>query len=263
MFILAAICTQCVVCGVLIRPLYAKKIQKKPAMSAVEEVIPKEGTAEDQKKLEENAKRNQFSSHDGIFRSRKMSIHKRNVFASHMTISQVTGTSANSALHHNPGDVKLNPYNREDVFFGGSTYEIAEIENRGKVKGHGQQQGPIETKRSDAFTSQITIDDLPVHRSKMAKICDNLKKSFNMGIFKIPTFGLVVVAMTLHHFAFFIPYTYILSLTRDKGIPKSSAEYLIICFGESNLFPFYDTAILLLLFLLSHCLFIYRSVKLC
>ncbi|XP_067937704.1 monocarboxylate transporter 7-like [Watersipora subatra] len=42
------------------------------------------------------------------------------------------------------------------------------------------------------------------------------------------------MGMTLHHMAFFVPYTYIISLTKEKQIPPEKSEYLIICFGMSN-----------------------------
>ena len=221
LIVLAAICIQCLVMASLIRPLYAKKVPKQSPMSAIEEVIPKitdeeHTTPKDRKDIDA------FSSHDGIFSTKQPAAgqYSKRYFSSHMHISQVNKPQHDKALIHHTGDVKLNPFNREDVFFSGSTYDIAVIQgNSGKSK--------------ENFASQVTIESIPVNATRCAKIKANLKKNFNLRIFKSLTFCLVVMGMTLHHMAFFVPYTYILSLTKDKGIPQSKSEYLIICFGKT------------------------------
>lgn len=227
LIILAAICIQCLVCAALIRPLYARKVPAKPGFTAVEEILSKKDKAETKETATPQTdpeQNKQFSSHDGIFRSaRKASLvpSAKRYFSSHMQIGQViSATNHDSALRHRSGDVKLNPYARDDVFFTGSTYDIAQMKaKRGDVN-------------ADKFASQITIDSIPVDEKGCTKIKSNLRKNFNLKIFKSLTFCLVVCAMTLHHMAFFVPYTYVISLARDNGIPQSKSEYLIICFGK-------------------------------
>lgn len=221
LIILGAICTQCLVFAALLRPLYAKKVKRKPTMSALEEVIPSvDPPTVSVNETEDQAK--QFSSHEGVFNRRRLSVTpvSKRVFSSHMQIGAALGHHHESAMKHKTGDVKLNPYNREDVFFSGSSYDIAKLQ-------HGRAD-----KFTENFASQITIDSIPVGLTGCDKIKSNLKKNFNLKIFKSLTFCLVVCAMTLHHMAFFVPYTYIISLTKEKGIPPSQSEYLIICFGK-------------------------------
>lgn len=247
LLILAAICIQCVVFGALIRPLYAKKIPKKPTMAVVEEVVPKADSNSNQTTnpakhklvtVEDNShpsKRNAFSPHDGIFRKYSVVIDQT-AFASHTLISHLGGLSRRSALHPHQGDIKLNPYQREDVFFGGSTYDLAKIRrkamlarrpsisarrpsitaHRPSISARRPSFPAVEPIKNTNFTSQITIDDVVVDVSPWRKMRENLKKSFNLKIFKSATFCLVVLAMTLHHAAFLIPYTYIISLTKDR-----------------------------------------------
>lgn len=224
---LGGICIQLLVLASLIRPLYAKRVKKKPTMSELEEVIPKITDNEHTTAKNKDAI-NAFSSHDGITQARRPSVAMlsvtttRRTFSSHMHISQVNHPHHDAALKHRTGDLKLNPYNREDIFFSGSTYDIEKIQ--------GKSGRSIEN-----FASQITIDSIPVEPTGCAKIKSNLKKNFNLRIFKSLTFCLVVMAMTLHHMAFFVPYTYIISLTKEKGIDTSESEYLIICFGKQLL----------------------------
>lgn len=230
MITLAAMCIQCLVFASLIRPLYAKKIPPKPGFTEVEEVIPKKDEANNDIKpashQNEADKNKQFSSHEGIFRSShrpSLVPGNKRYFSSHMQIGQViTPTNHDSALCHRKGDLKLNPYARDDVFFRGSTYDIAQMRAK-----HREAAPPAEN-----FASQITIDSIPVDQKGCAKIKSNLKKNFNLKIFKSLTFCLVVCAMTLHHMAFFVPYTYVISLARDNGIEPKTSEYLIICFGR-------------------------------
>lgn len=234
LLILAAICIQCTVFGAIIRPLYAKKVAKKPAMSAVEEVLRKPITADNLEVTETgddvNCRRNMFSSHDGIFRPDSTS--DRNPFASHMHISQVSGRRHGSALNRSRDGMKLNPYMREDIFFEGSAHDVAKLSSKCSST---QKCKDNESMHTDMFISQITIDDLPVHKSNCSKLKDILKKIFKPVIFKNPTFYLIVLGMTLHHSAFFIPYTYAISLMKEKMIPEDTSTYLIICFGERKL----------------------------
>lgn len=219
LIILGGVCIQCLVFAALIRPLYAKKIKNRPTMAAVEEVIPKHNEQQ-LKPMQDKASK--FSSHDGIFRSKHLNIAStsKRVFSSHIHISRHHDT----AFKHHKGDLKLNPFNREDVFFSGSTYDIEQLVQKSHKK-DGEE---------DVAGSQITISSIPVNVTGCDKIKANIKKNFNLRIFKSLTFCLVVMAMTLHHMAFFIPYTYIISLTKEKNIDPKKSEYLIICFGESN-----------------------------
>ena len=225
LLIMAAICIQCIVFGVLIRPLYAKKIPSKPCMSAVEEVIPKitiTGDSETEPLTTSTPPppAKTFASHDGIFRPRKASMATKMVFASQLKMHLPRTSHHDTALLHHKGDVKINPYIREDVFFQGSTHDIQKIGYK------------PERNENDSMASQLTIPDVPLNLTGWAKIKQNLRKNFNLRILKNPTFFMVVLAMTLHHMAFFIPYTYVISLTKEHGIPTTQSEYLIICFGE-------------------------------
>lgn len=180
-------------------------------------------------------KRSTFSSHEGIFRpTRKQSlVIDQTAFASHTHISHLEGASHRTALSHHRGDMKLNPYQREDVFFGGSTYDLEQISSKSRPFPR-RSSNTCEVKANAAdFASQITIDDVPVNLTARQKVVQNLKKSFDIQIFKSATFCLIALAMTLHHSAFFIPYTYIISLTKDKQIESEYSEYLIICFGKT------------------------------
>ena len=227
LIILGGICIQCLVCAALIRPLYAKKVTRKHNLTDVEEIIDKEEAQEIKEHTDDqNNKKRDFSSHDGIFTARRLSLtpaNNKRAFSSHMQISHVIApANHDTALRHRTGDVKLNPYARDDVFFSGSTYDIAQMKSK----------HDIGKPAAETFASQITIESVAIEEKGCAKIKSNLKKNFNLRIFKSPTFCLVVCAMTLHHMAFFVPYTYVISLARDNGIPQSKSEYLIICFGK-------------------------------
>lgn len=217
---LAGLCMQCLICAALIRPLYAKKVKNKPTMAAVEEIIPKQ----DEMQMSPGETVKYFSSHDGVFIRRRLS-HlpglTKQTFSSHMHISVITNPDHDKALRHHRGDMKLDPYVREDIFFSGSTYDIAQI------------QGKSSKCTEEHFASQITIESIS-QLTGCTKIKANLKKNFNYRIFQKPTFCLVVIAMTLHHMAFFVPYTYVISLTKEKGIDPETSAYLIICFGKKH-----------------------------
>ncbi|XP_067936709.1 monocarboxylate transporter 9-like [Watersipora subatra] len=144
LFILAGICIQLLVLASLIRPLYAKKVANNDTMALIEEELPKI-TDDKHTTAKEKDDINAFSSHEGIGR-RKLSIapitHRN--FSSHMHMSQVVKHN-DKALRHHTGDIKLNPYNRDDLFFSGSSYDIAKIKGK---SGESPQN----------FASQLTID---------------------------------------------------------------------------------------------------------